>query len=152
MNRTGCRFSHCKSSFIQFLLPEGYCLTDFGCRSSCANLTWELLYGLIYSPGWAEFVVFFPGFLVDICLVYVTLKFGPREWQQSPLVAANLGIVMTVGTLMTLAAHLAALDLFTDYTEASFWSAYVCQTTLSWYSIAQLLSRGSTKGHSMAIW
>lgn len=66
--------------------------------------------------------------------------------------AVNLGIVMSVGILMTLGAHLALLDLFTDYTEASFWSAYVCQITLSWYSIAQLLCRASTKGHSMAIW
>lgn len=107
---------------------------------------------MLFSPGWAEFVVFFPGFLVDIYLVYATVKFGPKQWHHAPLVAANLGIVMGVGILMTLGAHLAVLDLFTDFTEASFWSAYVCQITLSWYSVAQLVSRANTKGHSMGIW
>ncbi|THV49637.1 hypothetical protein BGAL_0186g00260 [Botrytis galanthina] len=41
-------------------------------------------------------------------------------------------------------------ELFTALTQASFWSGYACQVIVSWSAIAQLVSRESTRGHSIA--
>lgn len=120
--------------------------------SLCANIAWELIYGMIHPPGTAEFVTFLPYFLIDLGLVYGTLKYGHREWAHAPLVRDNLTWVVVIGSAMMLGAHWTFAELFTDFTQASFWSGYMCQVVVSWSAIAQLLSRGSTRGHTLTIW
>ncbi|EMR85854.1 putative integral membrane protein [Botrytis cinerea BcDW1] len=120
--------------------------------SLCANIAWELIYGIIHPPGMAEFITFLPYFLVDLLLVNATIKFGPREWRHAPIVQKNLGMIVLVGSLMMLGAQWTFAELFTDFTQASFWSGYTCQVIVSWSAIAQLVSRESTRGHSIAIW
>jgi len=100
----------------------------------------------------AEYVTFLPYFLIDLGIVYTTVKFGAREWQHSPLVGQNLVMIITIGSAMMLAAHWTFVELFTDFTEASFWSGYACQILVSWSAIAHLFVRGSTRGHTMTIW
>lgn len=120
--------------------------------SLCANIAWELIYGIIHPPGMAEFITFLPYFLIDLLLVNATIKFGPREWRHAPIVQKNLGMIVLVGSLMMLGAQWTFAELFTDFTQASFWSGYTCQVIVSWSAIAQLVSRESTRGHSIAIW
>ncbi|KAM0139522.1 hypothetical protein ACHAO1_002893 [Botrytis cinerea] len=100
----------------------------------------------------AEFITFLPYFLIDLLLVNATIKFGPREWRHAPIVQKNLGMIVLVGSLMMLGAQWTFAELFTDFTQASFWSGYTCQVIVSWSAIAQLVSRESTRGHSIAIW
>jgi paspaline synthase len=120
--------------------------------SLCANIAWEFVYGVINPPGFAEFVTFLPYFLVDLGLVYTTIKFGPYEWAHSPIVKKNLPLIMLVGCGMLTWAQWAIAVLFDDVHEASFWSGFACQLIGSWAALAQLISRASTRGHTIAIW
>ncbi|KAF2462741.1 uncharacterized protein BDR25DRAFT_386151 [Lindgomyces ingoldianus] len=120
--------------------------------SLCANISWELVYGFFYPPGVAEFVTFAPYFLVDLGLVYTTLKFGANEWKQSAIVQKNLPLIVFIGSAALTAAHWCFAVLFTDIHQASFWSGYACQIIVSWAAIAQIVSRASTRGHTLAIW
>nr|UUG60174.1 terpene cyclase [Mycoleptodicus sp. DH-2022a] len=118
----------------------------------CCNITWEFIYGVVYPPAMAEQIAFMPWIFIDLVLMYGTVKFGPREWKHSPLVARNLTTILIIGVIMTLAAHWLFAIQFKDVTDASFWSGYFCQVVVSWSAIAQLISRCSTRGHSMTIW
>ena len=100
----------------------------------------------------AEFVTFLPYFLIDLGLIHVTLKYGPREWGNALLVKRNLPLIVFLGSAMMLAAHWSFVEMFNDFTQASFWSGYACQIIVSWSAIAQLVSRGNTRGHTMGIW
>lgn len=115
-------------------------------------MAWELIYGVFYPPGLVETIAFLPWVFIDLVLVYATLKFGPREWKQAPLVAQNLPAVIAIGCAMSLAAHGTFVQLFEDPGVACFWAGYACQVIVSWSALSQLLSRGSTRGHSMRIW
>lgn len=100
----------------------------------------------------AEFVTFLPYFLVDLGLVYTTIKFGPHEWKHSPIVQKNLGLIMLIGSGMLTWAQWSFAVLFTDIHQASFWSGFGCQIIVSWSALSQLISRASTRGHTMGIW
>jgi len=119
---------------------------------SCANIAWEIIYGVFYPPGLAETIAFLPWVFIDLVLGYATVKFGPREWAQAPLVARNLPVIIAIGSTVMLAAHWTFVMLFDDASIACFWAGYACQVIVSWSSLAQLVSRGSTRGHSMKIW
>jgi paspaline synthase len=138
-----------KTIWGSLLLASKLRLTFHG---SCANIAWEFVYGLIHPPGVAEFVTFFPYFLVDLGLVWTTIKFGPYEFKHSPLVAKNLPLIMTVAITVLTAAHWSFAVLFTDIHQASFWSGFACQLIVSWNALAQLISRSSTRGHTLGIW
>ncbi|KAI9854510.1 MAG: hypothetical protein M1813_000973 [Trichoglossum hirsutum] len=97
-------------------------------------------------------IAFMPVFIADFFLVYTTLKFGPKEWKSSPLIARNLAPVMAILVLGTLVAHWAFMVQFKGISDAIFWAGFFSQTIISWSSIAQLLSRGSTRGNSWGIW
>ncbi|KAF1996434.1 hypothetical protein P154DRAFT_537964 [Amniculicola lignicola CBS 123094] len=121
--------------------------------SLMCNIAWELVYGIFYPPGVAEFVTFLPYFLVDLGLVYTTLKFGHNEWKHAPIVANNLPLIMTVGCgMITWMQYSFAVLMSHDIHQASFWSGFGCQVIVSWAALAQLVSRDSTRGHTLAIW
>ena len=119
---------------------------------SWANLGWETIYGLLYPPATAEFVAFFPFLVIDLYILHTTVKFGPREWEHAPLIAQNLNLITAAGLFSMLVAHWAFAKSFVDLCEAGFWGGFVCQSMISWSSVAQLLSRSSTRGHSLRIW
>ncbi|KAF2245923.1 hypothetical protein BU26DRAFT_488680 [Trematosphaeria pertusa] len=120
--------------------------------SLCTNVAWELVYGLFYPPGVAEFVTFLPYFLVDLGLVYTTIQFGANEWKHAPLVQTNIHWIVLLGTGMLTWAQYSSAILLTDVHEASFWSGFACQMIVSWTALSQLISRASTRGHSLLIW
>jgi paspaline synthase len=92
--------------------------------------------------------------VLDLGLVYATLKFGAGEWHHSPLVARHLPAIVSVGCLVFLVVNWSFARLFDDDHRliACFWSAFALQAVLSWLALAQLISRGHTRGHSMTIW
>jgi len=121
----------------------------------CANVAWEIIYSVVYPIGPAEQYGFLPSLVIDIFIIYTTVKFGASEWKHNPVVANNIGLLLTVGLSLFLLIHWGFVLLFVnsqDITQASFWSGFACQTTISWSAITQLIRRGTTRGHSMAIW
>lgn len=120
----------------------------------CANVTWEFIYGLVCPPSAAPTMIATTWMVIDLGLVYATLKFGVGEWHHLPLVARHLPAILSVGCLVFLMVHWSFARLFDDDDRLipCFWSAFACQALLSWLSLAQLISRGHTRGHSMTIW
>jgi paspaline synthase len=91
-------------------------------------------------------------FIVDVFLVYATIKFWPREWENSPLIAENLVAIITLSFAVCLIGLWAFKIQFEGITDVAFWSGFILQLFISSMSIMQLLSRGSTRGHSLGIW
>lgn len=91
-------------------------------------------------------------FIVDLFLVYATTKFWPREWKNSPLIAENLVTIITLSIAMSLVGLWAFKIQFQGITDVAFWSGFILQVSISLMSIIQLLSRGSSRGHSWGIW
>jgi paspaline synthase len=124
--------------------------------SLCANITWEFIYGLMppTASTAAPTVIATTWMVLDLGLVYTTLKFGAGEWHHSPLVARHLPAILSVVCLVFLVVHWSFARLFDDDHRLipCFWSAFACQALLSWLGLAQLISRGHTRGHSMTIW
>ena len=120
----------------------------------CLNITWEFVFGFIYGPGLVNQIVFAQYMVVDVFLFHSILKFGPKEWGHSPLVARNLGWIIAVGCAVSLYLHLtlAATYVPSMGRQVVFFTAWPMQNAISLGSIAQLISRGHARGHSMAIW
>lgn len=112
---------------------------------------WEFLFGLIVPTSVAQIVAFTPWLFIDIGIVYTTYQFGPEQWAHAPLVAQNLGWILTLGVLFTMALFWAIIKTI-GVDNSSFYIAYVVQLVISSYSVAQLISRGNTSGHSWSIW
>jgi paspaline synthase len=112
------------------------------------------VYGLVYPPNAIAAVISTTWLVIDLGLVYVTLKFGAGEWHHAPLVARNLPAILSIECLALLVLHLSFVRLFDDddILPSCFWSAYSCQISLGWSALAQLVSRGHTRGHSIVIW
>ncbi|RMZ77840.1 hypothetical protein DV737_g4179, partial [Chaetothyriales sp. CBS 132003] len=119
----------------------------------CLNLTWEIVYGFVYGPGLVNQVVFAQWVFVDLFLAYATVKSGKYQWKHSPLIARNLGWIILVGCVLCTWLHLSIAATFVPRVgrEVVFFTAWPMQLLISIGSIAQLLSRGHTGGHSMAI-
>ncbi|KAF8995901.1 hypothetical protein BDQ17DRAFT_1250313 [Cyathus striatus] len=116
------------------------------------NVTWEFVYTFIYRLNGIGRYVHFPWVFLDAFLVSETLKHAPKEWAEtSPLVANHFSTFFSIASLLALTAQWTFAHQFSR-TNASFWSAYVCQNILSWGSIWMLLARGNGSGHSMEIW
>ena len=150
MSPMGCRCSPCmhERSICILKIQDTDVLDD-----SCANIAWELIYSVFYPPTVADQIVFFPWLIIDMVLVYATIKFGPKDWSHSPLVAQNLGSIIALGSVMMVALHWSFAQVFDgDFGQAAYWSGYACQAVVSWSAISQLISRGNTRGHSIGIW
>ncbi|KAF4333675.1 hypothetical protein FBEOM_12507 [Fusarium beomiforme] len=137
------------------------------------NLAWEVVYAFWVCEAPIETFGFTLWLLLDIPVLYVTLKTGPRSFSSSPLVAKNVPLVLFV----VFVAGLAGNGLFVwwwlkephrgygikwgknwkglearDTTELAFWSAGVAQMIFSVSALAMLLQRGHSGGQSYAIW
>ena len=120
----------------------------------CLNITWEAVYGFIYGPGLVNQIVFAQWVVIDIVLFYAIIKSAPYQWSHSPLVARNLTWIIVAGCVFCMWMQLVVASTFIPVIgrQVCFFSAWPMQLAISIGSIAQLLSRGHVKGHSMAIW
>ncbi|KAF2239706.1 hypothetical protein EV356DRAFT_108224 [Viridothelium virens] len=141
---------------ISYLLyvRQGYKDQSYGMPilALCANIGWELMYSIFYPIGVSEMISFIPWLLIDIGIVHTTIKFGPREWAQAPLVARNLELILGIGSALMVFMHWTFIEICGSHVNAGFWAGFGCQILIGYASIAQLISRNSTRGHSLAIW
>ncbi|TGO12759.1 hypothetical protein BTUL_0082g00030 [Botrytis tulipae] len=118
----------------------------------CANIGWEIVYGFRLPFTLTEILVFVPWLIIDAFLVYTTMKFGPKQWNHAPLISQNLKAILGGGVGMMVVLHWAFAETHGDDMDAMFWSAFVLQIFLGISSVAQLMERGHTSGHSIEIW
>lgn len=120
----------------------------------CLNITWELIYALIYPPDAFNATFFLLEAVVDVFLFAATIRFGQEEWKHSPLVARNLSWVILVMTGLGFWLQLAlASELIPAVgRQVVFYSSWPLQIVIGVGSIEQIVSRGSTRGHSWSIW
>lgn len=120
----------------------------------CLNIGWEAVYGFVYGPGRFNQLVFAQWMIIDAVLVYMTIKFGRYEWRRQPLVAKNLGWIVLSGCIVSLWLHLAIAATFIPRIgrRVVAFTAWQLQVMISIGSVAQVLTRGNSAGHSWAIW
>ncbi|KAI0183630.1 hypothetical protein EV127DRAFT_376513 [Xylaria flabelliformis] len=118
----------------------------------CANIGWELIYGVFHPLSYAEMVTFIPWFFIDLGIVYTTVQYGAQKWKHSPMIANNLLAILSLGSIFSLLMHWAFIKTCVSVEEAAFWSGFACQNLLGVSSVAQLMSRNETSGHSWTIW
>ncbi|RDL32630.1 Uncharacterized protein BP5553_09086 [Venustampulla echinocandica] len=120
----------------------------------CLNITWEAVYGFVYGPGPVNQIVFAQYMIVDIFLFWAIIKSARYQWRQSPLVADNLIWIIMFGCVFCTWLHLAIAATFIPHIgrQVVFFTAWPMAAIISLGSIAQILSRGHTGGHSMPIW
>jgi paspaline synthase len=120
----------------------------------CLNITWEGIYGFVYGSGPLNQFVFAQWMIVDLFLFYATVKFGAYEWRHQPLVAKNLAWIIIAGTIVCLWMHVAMAATLIPVIgrRIVFFTAWTLQIIINAGSIAQILCRGNTRGHSWGIW
>ncbi|KXH48436.1 integral membrane protein [Colletotrichum simmondsii] len=137
------------------------------------NLSWELIYAARVAEHPLERLGFLAWLLLDVPLVYTTLKNAKHEWRHAPLVAENIGVILAIMVALGCAANYAAADWWLsapgagygdksgkwwagregfDCTELAFWTAGLAQFALGTGCLAMLLVRSHSGGASYAIW
>ena len=140
-----------------------------------SNLSWELVYVLYVCEMPLETVGFLFWLILDVGLVYTTVRFGEEDWRTSRMswvgrhIAAILALLVLAGCAVNYrfaAWWLAEPHRGTgmkfgkwwggregyDTTELAFWSAGVCQAVLGVSALVMLGNRGHSGGTSYAIW
>ncbi|KAH8159618.1 hypothetical protein CIB48_g8626 [Xylaria polymorpha] len=70
--------------------------------SVCANFAFDFLFGVVIRSSIAQVVCFVPWLIIDVGIVYSVVKFGPKVWKDSPLVARNFGWIIFTGILSSI--------------------------------------------------
>ncbi|KAF1937487.1 phospholipase D/nuclease [Clathrospora elynae] len=136
------------------------------------NFGWEIVFALYVAVEVREQVIFTIWMLIDVGLVYTTVRYGANEWRHAPAVGRNIGKIFT-GMLAWWCVALYAVSVWwldvenpvnpkagkaykgvvgIDTNELGFWTALVAQVVLSVMSLAQIMVRGSSRGSSYSIW
>lgn len=120
----------------------------------CLNITWELTYSFIYPPDPFNALFFALEAVVDVFLFVATVRYGKHEWKHSPLVANNLALILvfSAGVAAWMQLALASELIPVIGRQVVFYSSWPLQIVLGLGSITQILSRQSTRGHSIHIW
>lgn len=107
----------------------------------CAGST-----GLIFVAG--------PWVLLEIALIYATIKYGSIEWRHSPLVANNLWWMIPAAQPVACGFYYALMQSFNKEKpqDSIIMSALANQVFTSIGAVLHLISKGNTKGHSVGIW
>lgn len=137
------------------------------------NLSWEVVYAFYVCEAPMETCGFIMWLLLDIPVLYATLKTAPRSFASSPLVARNVGLLLAVMFVFGLLGNASFVWWWLrephrgyglkwgktwkgqearDTTELAYWSAGVAQVAFSVGALAMLLQRGHSGGQSYAIW
>ena len=122
--------------------------------SLCLNITCECVYGFIYGPDFFNQMIYAQWMIVDVFLLVATIKFGASAWSHTPIVANNLGWIILTACIICLWAQLALAAVLVPVIgrKVVFLTSWTAQVVLSVGSVEQIMSRGSTKGHSWSIW
>ncbi|KAI1178251.1 hypothetical protein F4777DRAFT_539019 [Nemania sp. FL0916] len=118
----------------------------------CFNIGWEFAYGVLYPLSVAETLTFVPWLLIDAGIVYTTIQYGPEQWKHAPVVAQNIKPLLGLGIAFSLVVHWAFIETVGSVDDAGLWSGFGCQFLLGTSSVAQIMARGNTGGHSWKIW
>ncbi|KAK0384286.1 hypothetical protein NLU13_8374 [Sarocladium strictum] len=137
------------------------------------NLAWEAVFAFYVADGPLDRIGFACWFLVDVPLVWATLRTIPKSFESQPLVRRHANAILFLSFLAGLAAFgwyavwwlerpgmgygdktgKGWKDLTDrDTTELSFWTAVPIQLGGSIGSVAMVLQRGHSGGHGYAIW
>jgi hypothetical protein len=134
------------------------------------NFAWELVYALFVVDSLREKIAMTIWMLIDIPIIYSTLRYGTNEWVHAPTIKRNLGKILLSLMTMCAGAHWSFASWWIgtgiamkngkfyrgvegpDLTEMSFWAVSFCQVIVSTTSLAQLIVRQHTGGASWAIW
>jgi paspaline synthase len=121
--------------------------------AQASNLAWEFVYGgLVFpSPLALERLIFLSGFATNTILQYTAIRYGRAEWAHAPLVSRNLGALYAVTIAVFVVGNLAAAEQFGPHI-GGYYVAILAQLIISVGSLAQLLSRGATRGFSLWLW
>jgi hypothetical protein len=141
--------------------------------SLALNISWEIVTAFYTCQLAVERAFPLLWLVLDLGLLYTTLRSAHIEWAHSPLVARNLGALLAIMIALGCAANLTFCYWWTsspgtgygnkagnfwfgvegiDTTELMFWTAGIAQIYLSVDSIAMLLVRGHSGGASYSIW
>lgn len=138
------------------------------------NVSWEIVYALYVCEAPLETAGFTIWLLLDVGLIYTTIKFAPLEWEKtSPWVGRHTAAILSFMTAIGCVGHFAFVSWWLsrpgighgdkagkwyfgqdeyDTTEMAFWSAGVAQLVDSIGALSMLLVRGHSGGTSFAIW
>lgn len=138
------------------------------------NVSWEIIYALYVCEAPLETAGFTIWLLLDVGLVYTTVKYAPHEWEKSsPWVGRHVSVILGLMTLIGCMGHFAFVSWWLsrpgighgdksgkwyfgqdgyDTTEMATWSAGVAQLVDSAGALAMLLVRGHSGGTSYGIW
>ena len=134
------------------------------------NLAWELVYSFYVVEATLERIVFLSWLMINLFIVYGTVKHGKNEWAHAPWVSRHLGFLLGVMTLWWCLIHWSFAKWWlendinlkegkswfgmkgVDTTELGFWSSTAAQAPLSLGYLAMLISRQPTGGLTWNIW
>jgi hypothetical protein len=138
------------------------------------NVSWEIVYGFYVAEELLERSGFVLWLLLDLGIVYTTVRFAPEEWSStSPWVGRNMTWILALMLLVGCWGHFAFVSWWLaqpgtgfgdksgkwwrgqegyDTTELAFWSAGVSQVASSAGSLAMLIVRGHSGGTGYTIW
>ncbi|KAI1097131.1 hypothetical protein F4804DRAFT_328531 [Jackrogersella minutella] len=138
------------------------------------NVSWEAVYGFYVAEMLFERLGFICWLLLDLGLIYTTVRFAPEEWASTNrCVGRNMASVLAVMLAVGCWGHYAFVSWWLsrpgigsgdktgkwyygqdgyDTTELAYWSAGVSQLVLSSSSVAMLIVRGHSGGTGYMIW
>lgn len=129
------------------------------------NFAWEMVYALWVVEEPLEKTAMTIWMLIDIPIIYSTIKHGQLEWAHAPGVKRNLNGILLSLTLLCAAAHFSWQYWWIgetigateekprpDLTQMAYWAVSFCQLLVSTSSLAMLLVRQHTRGVSWPIW
>lgn len=138
------------------------------------NVSWEIVYALYVCEAPLETAGFTLWLLLDIGLVYTTVRFAPDDWEgTSRWVGRHVAPILAAMTAVGCVGHFAFVSWWLsrpgvghgdktgkwyfgqdqyDTTEMAYWSAGVAQMVDSVGALAMLVVRGHSGGTSYAIW
>lgn len=120
--------------------------------SLCNNLAWETVFAVIHRPPHLiAAAVITLWLLVNIYVIYVSVKFARESKTDSPLLLKYLPAITFLGFLGFLSGHV-ALAVHLGPTRALYWGGMICQVTLSASALGLLIERGHTRGASLGMW
>lgn len=138
------------------------------------NVSWEIVYALYVCEAFIETAGFTFWLILDIGLIYTTIRFAPHEWEgTSGWVGRHMASILAAMTAVGCVGHFAFVSWWLsrpgighgdkkgkwyfgqdkyDTTELAYWSAGVAQMIASAGALSMLLVRGHSGGTSYAIW
>lgn len=138
------------------------------------NVSWEVVYGFYVAETVLERSGFILWLLLDLGLVYTTVRFAPEDWAgTNRWVGRNMTWILCAMFLVGCWGHLAFVSWWLsqpgtgfgdktgkwwrgmegyDQTELAYWSAGLAQMVASAGALAMLVVRGHSGGTGYLIW